>query len=156
MTKIMFVCHGNICRSPMAEFVMKKLVAERGLEKSFFIKSAATHTDEIWNGRGNPIYPPAREQLVKHSVPFDEGKRATLLTKDDFDSFDLFVGMDDENIRYMNRIFGTYNSERCVKLMSYTGRGGNVSDPWYTRDFERAYSDILVGCQALLEHITEG
>lgn len=156
MTKIMFVCHGNICRSPMAEFVMKKLVAERGLEKSFFIKSAATHTDEIWNGRGNPIYPPAREQLVKHSVPFDEGKRATLLTKDDFDSFDLFVGMDDENIRYMNRIFGTYNSEKCVKLMNYTGRGGNVSDPWYTRDFERAYNDILVGCQALLEHITEG
>ena len=155
MIKIMFVCHGNICRSPMAEFVMKKLVRDKGLEKEFYIKSAATHTDEIWNGRGSPVYPPAKEQLVKHSVPFDESKQATLLNKADYDNYDLFIGMDGENIRYMNRIFGTYNSDKCVKLMSYTNRGGDVSDPWYTRDFNRAYNDILTGCKGLLEYLTE-
>lgn len=156
MTKIMFVCHGNICRSPMAEFVMKKLVADRGLSDSFYIKSAATHTDEIWNGRGNPIYPPARQQLISHHIPFDRGKTATLLTRDDRDGYDLFVCMDDENIRCANRILGTSDSGKCVKLMSFTGSSRNVSDPWYTRDFDMAYKDIYEGCKALLKYITEG
>ena len=155
MIRIMFVCHGNICRSPMAEFVMKKLVRDRGLENRFYILSAATHTDEIWDGRGSPIYPPAREQLIKHSIPFDEGKRATLLTKEDYDSFDYFACMDDENVRCMNRIFGTFNSPKIKKLMSFTNRGGSVSDPWYTRDFGQAYDDIYSGCTALLDYLTE-
>ena len=155
MYKIMFVCHGNICRSPMAEFVMKKLVCDKGLENEFLIRSSATHTDEIWNGKGSPIYPPAGEQLIKHSVPFDRSKRATLLRKEDYGFFDLFVCMDEENIRSMSRIFGTSENEKCVKLMSFTNQGGNVSDPWYTRDFDRAYNDILIGCKALLTHLTE-
>jgi len=153
MKKIMFVCHGNICRSPMAEFVMKKLVAERGLEREFLIESSATHTDEIWLGRGNPIYPPAREQLIIHSVDFDENKRAVLLEKEDYKKYDLFVCMDGENIRSMKRIFGFDPDGKCVKLMDFTKRGGDVSDPWYTRDFALAFSDIYEGCNALLEEL---
>lgn len=155
MYRIMFVCHGNICRSPMAEFIMKKLIKDRGLEKEFYIASAATHTDEIWNGTGSPIYPPAREQLIKNSVPFDENKRATLLKKDDWGKYDLFVCMDGENIRSMQRIFGSDNGKKCVKLLSFTNDGRDVSDPWYTRDFGRAFDDICFGCSALLEHFTK-
>lgn len=155
MIRVMFVCHGNICRSPMAEFVMKKLVKDRGLEDDFLILSAATHTDEIWDGTGSPVYPPAREQLTKHGIPFDSRKRATLLTKEDYGNFDYFVCMDDENIRSMNRIFGAENAVKCVKLMSFTGSVGNVSDPWYTRDFDKAYNDIFSGCTALIEKLTE-
>ena len=155
MHRIMFVCHGNICRSPMAEFVMKKLVKDRGLEKEFYIASAATHTDEIWNGTGSPIYPPAREQLIKNSVPFDENKRATLLKKDDWGKYDLFVCMDGENIRSMQRIFGSDNGKKCVKLLSFTNDSRDVSDPWYTRDFGTAYDDIYNGCNALIDYLTE-
>ena len=155
MKRIMFVCHGNICRSPMAEFVFKKLVRDRGREDDFFVLSAATHTDEIRNGVGSHIYPPAREQLVSHSIPFDASKRAVLLKKEDYAKFDLFVCMDDENVYSMRRIFGNVSPEKCRKLMSFTGESRDVSDPWYTRDFDRAYSDILKGCKALLDYLTE-
>ena len=150
MKKIMFVCHGNICRSPMAEFIMKSIVREAGKEDNYFIVSAATHTDEICSGRGSPIYPPAREQLVKHSIPFGD-KHATLLKCSDYNDYDLFVGMDDENIRSINRIFGGDPAYKIHKLLSFSGDDDNVSDPWYTRDFDRAFSDIYRGCAALFK-----
>ena len=155
MRKIMFVCHGNICRSPMAEFVMKKLVKDKELENEFYITSRATHTDEIWNGVGSEIYPPAKEELYKNHIPFDKTKRATLLKKADYEKYDLFVCMDEENIRAMSRIFGSHNAKKCVKLLNFTNSSRNVSDPWYTRDFGQAYDDIFAGCTALLEKLTE-
>ena len=152
MTKILFVCHGNICRSPMAEFVMKKLVSDRGTDEEFFIASAATHTDEIWAGQGNPIYPPAQREMRKNSIPFDDEKRATLLTKADADKYDLFVGMDSENIRFMHRILGEKADKKIFKLLDFT-TGNDVSDPWYTGNFALAFSDIYSGCEALLKEL---
>lgn len=153
MIRICFVCHGNICRSPMAEFIMKALVKRAGEEKRFYITSKATHTDEIWNGIGSHIYPPAQEMLRKKHIPFDEEKRAVLLRKSDFSSYDYFIGMDNENMRCMQRILAT--DERLFRLMDFTEAGGSVSDPWYTRDFERAFSDIYRGCEALLKTLCE-
>ncbi|MBQ9517614.1 MAG: low molecular weight phosphotyrosine protein phosphatase [Eubacterium sp.] len=152
MTRIMFVCHGNICRSPMAEFVMKKLVSDRGMDEDFYIASAATHTDEIWAGKGNPIYPPAQRELIKNKIPFDDGKRATLLTKADADKYDLFIGMDGENIRYMHRILGDSAKRKICKLLDFTNCN-DVSDPWYTGNFALAFSDIRSGCEALLNEL---
>ena len=155
MIKICFVCHGNICRSPMAEFVMKKLVNDAGLESEFYITSRATHTDEIWNGVGSPIYPPAREELFRHKIPFDREKRAQLLTKEDASKYNLFIGTDDENIRYMNKILGRDAEGKIFLLMSFAGEDRDVSDPWYTRNFSRAYHDIYKGCAALLNTLKE-
>lgn len=151
MTRICFVCHGNICRSPMAEFVMKALVKRAGRENDFYIESRATHTDEIWDGVGSHIYPPAQEQLKREGIPFDTGKRAILLKKSDYDRFDLFIGMDRENMRYMPRILGADKENKIHKLLDFTKSGGDVSDPWYSRNFDKAYRDILRGCTALLE-----
>lgn len=152
MIKIMFVCHGNICRSPMAEFIMKKLVKESCLEDGFLIKSSATSTEEIWNGVGNPVYPPARAELQRHGIGC-EGKRAVQLRKDDYGKYDLFIGMDSANIRNMHRILGGDPENKIHKLMDYTGRGGDVADPWYTRNFDITYRDVLDGCTSLLEAI---
>ena len=149
MIKIMFVCHGNICRSPMAEFIFKKLVLQKGTENSFFVSSSATSTEEIWNGVGNPVYPPAKEELAKHGISC-EGKRAVQLQKCDYDKYDLFVGMDSANIRNMHRIFGSDPLNKIHKLMDYTAHGGDVADPWYSDRFDIAYKDIFEGCQALL------
>ncbi len=154
MKRICFVCHGNICRSPMAEFIMKKLVKDAGLEGEFYIVSRATHTDEIWNGEGSHIYPPAQAQMNKKGIPFDSEKRATLLEKSDYNKYDLFIGMDRENMRCMQKILGADKENKIKKLLDYTERGGNVSDPWYTRNFDEAYSDILCGCTALLGYLT--
>lgn len=150
MTKIMFVCHGNICRSPMAEFIMKKLVKESGLEEEFLIRSSATSTEEIWNGIGNPVYPPAKAELKKHGISC-EGKRAVQLTFYDYEKYDLFIGMDSANIRNMARILNGDPQNKIRKLMDYTDRGGDVADPWYTRNFDITYRDILEGCTNLLE-----
>lgn len=150
MFRIMFVCHGNICRSPMAEFIMKKLVKDNGLEDEFFIASSATSTEEIWNGIGNPVYPPAKAELKKHGISC-EGKRAVQLTCYDYDKYDLFIGMDSSNIRNMNRILGGDPENKIRKLMDYTDRGGDVADPWYTRSFDVTYRDVLDGCTKLLE-----
>ena len=150
MTKIMFVCHGNICRSPMAEFIMKKLVREQGLEDKFLIQSSATSTEEIWNGIGNPVYPPAKSELMKHGISC-EGKRAVQLRSDDYRKYDLFIGMDSANIRNMTRILNGDPDSKIRKLMNYTDRGGDVADPWYTRSFDITYRDILEGCTNLLE-----
>ena len=150
MKKIMFVCHGNICRSPMAEFIFKRMVAERGLEAEFDIRSSATSTEEIWNGMGNPVYPPAKAELAKHGISC-EGKRAVQLQKSDYEKYDLFVGMDSANIRNMHRILGGDPDGKIRKLMDYTSRPGDVADPWYSDRFDIAYRDIYEGCAGLLE-----
>ena len=150
MNKIMFVCHGNICRSPMAEFIFKRMVAEHGLEAEFEIRSSATSTEEIWNGMGNPVYPPAKAELAKHGISC-EGKRAVQLQKSDYEKYDLFVGMDSANIRNMHRILGGDPDGKIHKLMDYTTRPGDVADPWYSDRFDIAYRDIYEGCVGLLE-----
>ena len=147
--RIMFVCHGNICRSPMAEFIMKKLVFDAGVGEDFVIESSATSTEEIWNGIGSPIYTPAQAELSRHKIPFSQ-RRATLLTKEDYSKYDVFIAMDNANVRGMYRIFGADPECKVKKLMDIAGKGGDVSDPWYSRDFERAYEDIYEGCVALL------
>ncbi|MBQ8260324.1 MAG: low molecular weight phosphotyrosine protein phosphatase [Clostridia bacterium] len=152
MKKIMFVCHGNICRSPMAEFIFKRMVAERGLETEFEIRSSATSTEEIWNGIGNPVYPPAKAELAKHGISCD-GKRAVQLQKSDYEKYDLFVGMDSANIRNMQRILGGDPVGKIHKLMDYTTRPGDVADPWYSDRFDIAYRDIYEGCAGLLESL---
>ena len=152
MTRILFVCHGNICRSPMAEFIFKDMVKKQGREKEFFIASCATSTEEIWNGLGNPVYPPARAELAKHGISC-EGKRAVQLQKADYVNYDLLIAMDSNNIRNIHRIIGSDPAGKVRKLMDYTPRGGDVADPWYTDRFDIAYGDILDGCTALLEQL---
>ncbi|MBO5320725.1 MAG: low molecular weight phosphotyrosine protein phosphatase [Ruminococcus sp.] len=127
MIKIMFVCHGNICRSPMAEFIMKKLVSDMGYSDKVYIASSATSTEEI----GNSVYPPAKAELAKHGIGCS-GKTA---------------------IRNMNRIFGSDNDGKIYKLLTFTGRGDDVADPWYSRDFETTYRDIDAGCRGLIREL---
>lgn len=150
MTKIMFVCHGNICRSPMAEFIFKDLISKCGLEHKFYVCSSATSTEEIWGEVGNPVYPPAKAELKKHGITCD-GKRAVQLKKSDYDKYDLFVAMDSMNIRNIGRIFSSDPEGKVHKLMDYTDRKGDVADPWYSGKFDVAYRDIYEGCVALLE-----
>ncbi len=153
MIKIMFVCHGNICRSPMAEFIFKSLAEDRGLSERFFVSSSATSTEEIWNGVGNPVYPPARRELAKHGIACD-GKRAIQLTSADADRYDMFIGMDSANIRNMRRILGDATEGKIYKLMEFTERGGDVADPWYSDRFDIAYRDIFDGCKSLIDKLT--
>ena len=152
MIRILFVCHGNICRSPMAEFILKDMVKQQGREKEFFVASCATSTEEIWNGLGNPVYPPARAELAKHGISC-EGKRAVQLTKKDYESYDLLIAMDSNNVRNIHRIIGSDPAGKVRKLMDYTPRGGDVADPWYTDRFDVAYRDIEEGCRCLLEQL---
>ena len=148
MTKILFVCHGNICRSPMAEFVMKDLVKKAGLESQFQIVSAATSTEEI----GNPVYPPARRKLAEHGISCT-GKTARQLTKTDYAQYDLLIGMDRANIRNMNRICGGDPDGKIKLLLDFTDRPGDVADPWYTGDFDATWRDVMESCQGLLKSI---
>ena len=152
MKRIMFVCHGNICRSPMAEFIFQKMVADKGLEREFLIASSATSTEDIWNGVGNPVYPPAKRELAAHGIAC-EGKRAVQLQKSDYEKYDLFVGMDSANIRNMHRILGGDPDGKIRKLMDYTPFGGDVADPWYSDRFDVAYRDIYEGCEGLLKQL---
>lgn len=152
MIKIMFVCHGNICRSPMAEFVLKDMINRRGMDNDFVIASSATSTEEIWNGVGNPVYPPAKAVLENNGID-PSGKSAIQLKAGDYDKYDLFIGMDSANIRNMTRILGGDKDNKIRKLMEYTGSSADVSDPWYTRDFDRCYKDIYAGCEALLNSL---
>lgn len=150
MTKILFVCHGNICRSPMAEFVMKDLVRKAGLESQFHIESAATSTEEI----GNPVYPPARQELAKHGINCS-GHAARQLRNSDYEAYDLLIGMDRANLRNMHRICGGDFADKMHLLMDYTDRPGTeVADPWYTGDFEEIWRDVLDGCRGLLRELT--
>lgn len=145
MHKILFVCHGNICRSPMAEFVMKDLVSKAGLDSEFYIESAATSTEEIGNG----VYPPARRKLAEHGIGC-AGKTARQITAADYHRFDLLIGMDSWNIRNMRAICGGDAEGKIKMLMDYTDRPGDVADPWYTGNFEATWRDVLEGCTALL------
>ena len=148
MKKILFVCHGNICRSPMAEFVMKDLVKKAGLESQFCIESAATSREEI----GNPVYPPARQKLKEHGISC-EGHAARQLTNQDYEEYDLLIGMDQANLRSMYRICGGDFADKMSLLMEHTDHPGDVADPWYTGDFEATWQDVLAGCQGLLKEI---
>ena len=147
MTRILFVCHGNICRSPMAEFILKALVKAKGLEDQYYIESAAVSTEEI----GNPIYPPAKRSLTQHGVAFDPGKRARQVTRSDYDRFDAIICMDSSNLRWIRRIIPDDPAGKIHLLMTYTGIGRDVADPWYTGDFETTFQDLLAGCEALLK-----
>ena len=152
MIKILFVCHGNICRSPMAEFVMKNLTAARGLSDQFYIASAATSSEEIWNGIGNPVYPPARAKLAEHGIACG-GKRAVQLRREDYAQYDYLIGMDSANIRNMHRMLGGDPEGKVFKLLSFAGSDRDISDPWYTGDFDAAYRDVVEGCEALLARL---
>ena len=147
MIKILFICHGNICRSPMGEFILKDLAAKAGLADRFHIESAATSTEEI----GNPVYPPARRKLAQHGIDC-AGKTARQLTAADYGRFDLLLGMDRANIRNMTRICGGDPQGKIHLLMEYAGQPGReVADPWYTGDFDATWDDVLAGCQGLLK-----
>ena len=148
MKKILFVCHGNICRSPMAEFVMKDLVQKAGLSDHFYIESAATSTEEI----GNEVYPPAKRKLAEHGISC-KGKTARRMTRSDYQRFDLLIGMDDWNIRNMTRIAGGDPEGKIHKLLDYTARKGDVADPWYTGDFDATWRDVTEGCRELLKSL---
>ena len=148
MTKILFVCHGNICRSPMAEFIMKDLVRKAGLADRFHIGSAATSREEL----GNPVYPPARRKLAEHGIAC-AGHAARQLTAQDYENYDLMIGMDRENLRNMRRICGGDPDGKLSFLLDHKGRSRDVADPWYTGDFEATWQDVLAGCQALLAEI---
>lgn len=146
MIKVLFICHGNICRSPMGEFILKKMVKEKGLADKFEIASAATSTEEI----GNPVYPPAKRKLKEHGIDCS-GKYAVQLKRSDYDRYDYFLCMDNRNIQNTLRIFGSDPEGKVSLLLSYCGERREVADPWYTDDFDTAYDDIWRGCRAFLE-----
>lgn len=150
MTNILFVCLGNICRSPMAEFVMKHLVKEAGLEDQFHIESAATSTEEI----GNPIYPPAARTLAAHGIPCS-GHTARQMRKSDYEAYDLLIGMDDSNIRNMRRMCGGDPQGKIHQLLDYTDHPGQVADPWFTGQFEATWRDVWDGCNGLLAQLRQ-
>ncbi len=159
MIRILFVCHGNICRSTMAEFVMKDIVNKQGLADEFHIESGATHTDEIWNGVGSPVYPPARAKLREHGIGTSDNelgvadKRAKLTTRSDYDKFDFIIGMDSANIRNMNHIYGGDPDQKIYKMLDFTDRDGDVADPWYTGNFDATWRDVSEGCHGLFRSI---
>lgn len=148
MVKILFVCLGNICRSPMAEFAMKNLVCREGLETQFEIASAATSTEEL----GNPVYPPARRKLAEQGISC-AGKTARQITKADYDYYDYIIGMDHSNLRNMQRAFGGDPQHKLSLLLDYTHRPGQVADPWYTGNFDATWQDVSEGCQGLLDKL---
>ena len=150
MIHILFVCLGNICRSPMSEFVMKKLVQEKGVADRFFIASAATSTWEI----GNPVYPPAKEMLARHGIGC-KGKTARQMTVEDYRNYDLIIGMDQVNLRDMRDICGGDPEGKIHLLLEYTDHPRDVADPWYTRNFEDTWEDVNAGCQGLLAALRE-
>ena len=154
MIKILFICHGNICRSPACEFIMRDLVERAGRADDFVIASAATTEEEIWNGVGNPVYPPMKRVLAEHGLAC-EGKRAVLLTRSDYSCYDYLIGMDEEKLRDMRSICGGDPDGKMSRLMSWAGADRSVADPWYTRDFEAAFQDALIGCRALYEKLIQ-
>ncbi len=151
MIKILFICHGNICRSPMAEFVMKDMVKRQGLADQFYIASAATSTEEI----GNPVHYGTRNKLAQVGIS-TAGKYAVRMERRDYQEYDYIVGMDRWNYKNMLRISGNKDKDKKISLLlDYTDHPRDVADPWYTGDFEKTYEDIMAGCKGLLEHIQQ-
>lgn len=150
MTKILFVCHGNICRSPMAEFVMKKIVKDAGMENDFVIESAAVSSEEI----GNDVHPETKEKLTQMNVPFAK-RRARKITPADYDYFDLLIGMDVQNLYYMENAWNKDPNDKVKLLLTYAGKDRDIADPWYTHNFDDTYEDIVEGCTALFNSIVK-
>ena len=148
MTSILFVCLGNICRSPMAEFVFRDLVQKRGLGDRFHIASAATSTEEL----GNPVHPGTRRRLAQEGIS-TAGKTAVQLTRRDYGRYDLLIGMEQRNLSAMLRILGGDPQGKVRRLLDFTGSPRDISDPWYTGDFDRTYDDVWEGCLGLLEYL---
>ena len=146
MIKILFICHGNICRSPMAVFIMKDMVEKAGLSGNFHMESAATSSEEL----GNPVYPPARKELLRHGID-PTGKRARRIRKEDYESYDLLIGMDNWNLKNMQRAFSGDPGHKLHLLLDFTDEPGEIDDPWYTRDFGLCYRQIEEGCRSLLK-----
>ena len=150
MIGIMFVCHGNICRSPMAEFIMKDMLLKCNLTDRITVASSATSSEEIIGGIGNPMYPPARAELMRHGIPFTP-RKAVRLKPSDYGNYDLFIGMDSMNIRNMTRILNGDPENKIRKIMDYTVSKGDVADPWYNDRFDIAFRDIYAGCKGLID-----
>ncbi len=162
MVRVLFICHGNICRSPMAEFVLKDMVEKKGLQGRFHIESAATSTEEIWGGVGNPVYPPAQRELVKHGIGSSEytdfrKKRARQVTKSDYEKFDYLLCADANNIRNTMRITGPDTQHKVRLMLDFAEiealKGKNITDPWYSGNFEEAYGDVEAACRGLLNYL---
>ena len=147
MIKILFVCHGNICRSPMAEFVMKDLVKKEGREKEFLIESAATSTEEI----GNPVHRGTKQKLAQFNISVS-GKTARQMTEKDYEEFDYIIAMDSFNTRNIARIVDDKDG-KVSKLLNFAGEKGDIADPWYTGNFDETYEDVLRGCKGLLKYL---
>ena len=154
MIRIIFVCHGNICRSPMAEFWFRHLLTEEGLSEQVEVASAATSTEEIWNGIGNPVHSGTRNLLKRYGIS-TEGKRAVQLKKTDYVKYDYIIGMDSWNLRNMMRILGSDPEHKVSLLLDHSEKPRDIADPWYTGDFETTFRDIEEGCQGLLDYIKE-
>ena len=154
MIRVLFVCHGNICRSPIAEFVFKDIVRNMGLENEFYIASAATSSEEIWNGVGNPVYPPAREELARHGLSC-EGKRAVQLKRSDYDKYDYLLGMDSRNMKNMMRILKSDPQDKVHLLLEYSENPRDIADPWYSGNFHQTYNDIREGCLAFISYLEQ-
>lgn len=148
MIKILFICHGNICRSPMAEFVFKDMVKKAGMTDSFYIASAATSTEEL----GNPPHPGTREILNRLGISF-QGKYAVQVKPSDYEKYDYIIGMDSANIRNLKRMLGEDTENKIYKLLEFAGLSRDVDDPWYTGRFEATYKDILAGCEGFLNYL---
>ena len=158
MEKVLFICHGNICRSPMAEFMMKDMVEKMGVKDDFLIDSAATSTEEIWGGRGNPVYPPARDELLLHGIGRTaytdfSGKRAMQVTKADYSKYDYILCAEERNIRNTIRIMGGDPDNQIKRLLDFSDHPRDIADPWYTGVFDVTYSDIEEGLRAFLKHL---
>lgn len=148
MNKILFVCYGNICRSPMAEFLLKDIVKRRGIDDKFFISSASTSTEEI----GNPVHYGTREKLAQYGISV-AGKRAVQLTREDYPKYDFILGMEKMNISHIMRILGDDPENKVMRLLDFSENPRDIADPWYTHNFDKTYDDILEGCNALLKHL---
>lgn len=150
MINVLFVCHGNICRSTMAEFVFKDMVKNRGIADKFYIESAATSTDEI----GNDIHHGTRNKLREVGVPFKK-RQARQMTREDYTKFDFLLGMDTPNIRNMTRISGGDTENKIKRLLEFTDRGGDIADPWFTGNFDVTYDDVVEGCEGFIKYLAE-